>query len=57
MEEIKFIATASDAGLRLDKCIAVNREEVSRFYVQKLIESGGAWINGNTGRKSEAKRS
>ena len=50
MEEIKFIATASDAGLRLDKCIAVNHPEVSRSYVQKLIESGGAWINGNTGR-------
>lgn len=50
MEEIKFIATATDAGLRLDKCIAVNHPEVSRSYVQKLIESGGAWINGNTGR-------
>ena len=50
MEEIKFIATESDAGLRLDKCIAVNHPAVSRSYVQKLIESGGAWINGNTGR-------
>lgn len=50
MEEIKFVAQESDAGLRLDKCIAVNHPEVSRSYVQKLIESGGAWINGNTGR-------
>ena len=50
MEEIKFIAEDVDEGLRLDKCIAVNYPEVSRSYVQKLIESGGAWINGNTGR-------
>lgn len=50
MQEVKFIAVESDAGLRLDKCIAVNHPEVSRSYVQKLIESGGAWINGNTGR-------
>lgn len=50
MEEIKFIAQESDEGLRLDKCIAVNHPEVSRSYVQKLIDSGGAWINGNTGR-------
>lgn len=50
MQEVKFIADESDAGLRLDKCIAVNHPEVSRSYVQKLIESGGAWINGNTGR-------
>ena len=53
MEEIKFIAKESDAGLRLDKCIAVNYSEVSRSYVQKLIESGGAWINGNTGRSKD----
>ena len=53
MEEIKFIAQESDAGLRLDKCIAVNHPEVSRSYVQKLIESGGAWINGNTGRSKD----
>lgn len=53
MEEIKFIAKESDAGLRLDKCIAVNHTEVSRSYVQKLIESGGAWINGNTGRAKD----
>jgi len=50
MQEVKFIAVEADAGLRLDKCIAVNHPEVSRSYVQKLIESGGAWINGNTGR-------
>lgn len=50
MQEVKFIAVESDEGLRLDKCIAVNYPEVSRSYVQKLIESGGAWINGNTGR-------
>ncbi len=50
MEEIKFVAQESDAGLRLDKCIAINHPKVSRSYVQKLIESGGAWINGNTGR-------
>lgn len=50
MQEVKFIAVESDEGLRLDKCIAVNHPEVSRSYVQKLIESGGAWINGNTGR-------
>ena len=50
MQEVKFIAEESDAGLRLDKCIAVNHPDVSRSYVQKLIESGGAWINGNTGR-------
>ncbi len=53
MEEIKFIAGESDAGLRLDKCIAVNYPEVSRSYVQKLIESGGAWLNGNTGRSKD----
>lgn len=50
MEEIRFVATDMDEGLRLDKCIAVNHPKVSRSYVQKLIESGGAWLNGNTGR-------
>lgn len=53
MEEIRFVAGESDEGLRLDKCIAVNYPEVSRSYVQKLIESGGAWINGNTGRSKD----
>lgn len=53
MEEIKFIALETDAGLRLDKCIAINYPEASRSYVQKLIESGGAWINGNTGRSKD----
>lgn len=53
MEEIKFIALESDEGLRLDKCIATNHPAVSRSYVQKLIESGGAWINGNTGRSKD----
>lgn len=56
MEEIKFIAEDADEGLRLDKCIAVNYPEVSRSYVQKLIESGGAWINGNTGRCKDVVR-
>lgn len=50
MEEIKFIAQEQDAGLRLDKAIAVNYPKVSRSYVQKIIESGGAWLNHNTGR-------
>ena len=53
MEKIKFIALESDEGLRLDKCIATNHPAVSRSYVQKLIESGGAWINGNTGRSKD----
>lgn len=53
MEEIKFIAQETDEGFRLDKCIALNYPEVSRSYVQKLIESGGAWLNGNTGRSKD----
>ncbi|MDD5899795.1 MAG: RluA family pseudouridine synthase [Lachnospiraceae bacterium] len=53
MEEIKFVATEADAGIRLDKYIALNYSEVSRSYVQKLIESGGVWINGNTGRSKD----
>lgn len=53
MEEIKFIAQEADEGFRLDKCIALNYPEVSRSYVQKLIESGGAWLNGNTGRSKD----
>lgn len=53
MEEIRFIAQDTDSGMRLDKCIAMNYPVISRSYVQKLIESGGAWINGNTGRSKD----
>lgn len=53
MEEIRFTVNETDAGLRLDKYIAVNHPEISRSYVQKLIESGGVWINGNTGRSKD----
>lgn len=46
MEKIKFEIEPEMEGTRIDKCITVWKEDVSRSYIQKLIEQGNVTING-----------
>ena len=46
MEKIKFEIEPEMEGVRLDKCIAVWKEDISRSYIQKLIEQGNVTLNG-----------
>ena len=46
MEKIKFEIEPEMEGVRIDKCIAAWKEDVSRSYIQKLIEQGNVTVNG-----------
>ena len=46
MEKIKFEIEPEMEGVRIDKCIASWKEDVSRSYIQKLIEQGNVTVNG-----------
>lgn len=46
MEKIKFEIEPEIEGVRIDKCIAAWKEDVSRSYIQKLIEQGNVTVNG-----------
>lgn len=45
-EEILIIADESGDGVRIDKFIASQNEELSRSYIKKLIENGMVTVNG-----------
>jgi len=45
-EPIEIIINSDYTGERIDSAIAVSMEEVSRSYVQKLIDSGKVELNG-----------
>jgi len=45
-ESIEIIISGETAGERIDAAIAVSLEEVSRSYVQKLIETGKVELSG-----------
>ena len=47
MSENKIIIKAEEAGTRIDKFIADNLEDVSRSYIQKLIEDKLVTLNGS----------
>ena len=36
-----------DHGLRIDKYLSMQQEDLSRSYIQKLIEEGRVTVNGN----------
>jgi len=40
------------SGVRLDLCVCQSCEGLSRSFVQKLIEDGHVWINGEEGKPS-----
>lgn len=53
MEEIMLYVSVEQEGLRLDKCIAVLYPELSRSYVQKLIESEKVFLNDAPARSKD----
>lgn len=42
---LAFIAEEEDNGLRIDKFISQSQEDISRSYIQKLIEDGKVFMN------------
>lgn len=46
MEKIKFEIEPEMEGVRIDKCIAAWKEDISRSYIQKLMEQGNVTVNG-----------
>lgn len=53
MEEVNLYVSIEQEGLRLDKCIAVLCPELSRSYVQKLIESEKVFLNDAPARSKD----
>ncbi len=53
MEKISFCVSEEQEGLRLDKCIAVLCPELSRSYVQKLIDAGKVLLNDAPAKSKE----
>lgn len=47
-----FVAQPDDEGERLDKAISLYAPELSRSFVQKVLESGGVTVNGASKKKS-----
>ncbi|MDR1794610.1 MAG: RluA family pseudouridine synthase [Erysipelotrichaceae bacterium] len=48
----EFVIQASDAGVRLDKWLAANIEELSRSRIQQLIDHSHVLVNGETVRSN-----
>lgn len=46
MEKVKFELEPEQEGVRLDKCIAGLKADISRSYIQKLIAQGSVTVNG-----------
>ena len=53
-DEFAYVVEAGDAGLRLDKFLALRRPEVSRSRVQRWIEGGAVTRNGAPARARDA---
>ncbi|MBP5331066.1 MAG: RluA family pseudouridine synthase, partial [Lachnospiraceae bacterium] len=51
-KEILIIADENGEGIRIDKFIAVQNEELSRSYIKKLIEEGLVTVNDHTVKPS-----
>ncbi len=51
-ERERFLVSAEDAGLRLDKYLSGQTEALTRSHIQKLIEDGDVLIDGNPGKVS-----
>ncbi len=47
MNNFEFIATNKNIGMRVDKFLSLNMENISRSYIHKLIENGMIKVNGN----------
>lgn len=50
---VKFLVEAADAGLRLDRFLALRLPDFSRVRVQAAIREGGALRNGEVARPAE----
>lgn len=47
-----FTVEACDSGERLDKTVCANAPELSRSFVQKVLDSGNVTVNGRVRKKS-----
>ena len=48
MEELRFEIAEDMEDERIDKCISLLVEELSRSFIQKLIKDGNVLVNGKT---------
>jgi len=46
MEELRFEIAEDMEDERIDKCISLLAEELSRSFIQKLIKDGNVLVNG-----------
>lgn len=53
MEEFRFQITEELDGERIDKCISVLIDSLSRSFIQKLIKDGGVLVNGSSVKSSQ----
>lgn len=52
MEKIEFKISEEYSGIRIDKFLADNVKEISRGYIQELIDDGLVLVNGNKCKSS-----
>lgn len=52
MEEFHFIVTEEMEAERIDKCLNMLMDSLSRSYIQKLLENGGITVNNKTVKPS-----
>lgn len=46
MNEVKFVITNEQDGERIDKCVSILNDTISRSYIQKLIKEDSISVNG-----------
>ncbi len=51
MEQINFVASKSDVGVRIDKFLSENIKDMSRSSIANVIENGSLLINGTVQNK------
>src|SRR5215470_8000620 len=55
-EQIEFLASPSDSGTRLDRCVAAHCPDLSRSRIQELIDSALVLVNGKSAKPSQKLR-
>lgn len=52
LQEYNFIISEDMEGVRIDKCVSLLAESLSRSYIQKLLDDGKLTVNGRTVKAS-----
>ena len=52
MNTLSFTVSAEEGGMRLDRFLAENAEDMTRSFLQKLIRDGAVSVNGKQEKAS-----